>query len=344
MRILISKRSVIWALCMILGVILLGKGILADIRYQNAISFSQLDINDFEYGTYIRGEITDFLKRDIYGNGELTGISMDIDGYSVYTVPVKDGAYVCVMVGGSQTIELLEQAANGKGASVSFEGKIVKPEFSPNYKWCGRIEGFDIELITADFVVKQISKKSITNTIYLGIDIIIIGLFLSLTGFAGETLVIDESEKERQKRKPVKSYNVENDIHSEQKKLAMLELQREAMQKEFRISLIFLAVSLLFMVVAPVEIKILGLAPAFLTAKECAVYWLNQPGKTASFLSGIFGVTPIHKRITECKEMIEKLERSRVKEEPIIMQGLPEEEEELALIEKGYSVRQEGND
>lgn len=328
MKIWISKRSIIWGICMISGVIFLFRGIWEYEKYCDAIDFTQLDTTNYKCGTYIKGEITDFLKREELGSDKYTGLYRELDYYDVYLVPVKNGDYVQVMVMYQETKDLLEKAANYYMEPIPFTGVIIAEEdlSVSGYVYHG---GFDTSGVISELLVQQVPSRKITNTIFLGIDLIIIGLLMSLTGLSGEVFVVDESEKERQKRRPVKSYNVENDIHSEQKKLAVLEFQKISMQKDFRTSLIFLIGSLLVLLIVPVEMKILGVLPAIFSAKGCFMYWLHQPNMTANFLAGIFGVTPIYKKVKECEEMIEKLEKSRVKEEPIIMPEQPEELEEL---------------
>ncbi|MBQ9141503.1 MAG: hypothetical protein IJX63_06870 [Lachnospiraceae bacterium] len=330
MKIWISKRSIFWVLCMIAGVVFLIRGIVEHEKYYDAIDITQLDTTKYESGTYVSGEITEFQKARPVGFEKYTGCYMELDYYDVYLVPVSNGDYVQFMVKYQETKELLERAANYNTDPISFTGIIIEEgDYSP-YSY-GHNGGFDTSHVVSDFLVQQVSPRKMNNTTYLGIDLIIIGLLMSLTGFSGEAFIVDESEKEKKKRRPIKSYNVENDIHSKQKKLAMLELQKLAMQKDFRTNAFFLAGSLLFILIVPVEIKVFGTLPAIFAAKGCFMYWLHQPNPTAKLFAGIFGVTPIHKRITECEEMIEKLEKSKVKDEPIIML---EPSEDLAELEE----------
>ncbi len=327
MKIFISKRSVIWVICMIAGVIFLVRGIVEREKYYDAIDFTQLDTINYKSGTYVRGEITDFQKAKPVGFEKYTGCYSELDYYDVYLVPVNNGDYVQFMVKYQETKELLEKAANYHTEPIPFTGVIIAEEdlSVSSYVYYG---GFDTSRVVSELLVQQISPRKLNNSIYLGVDLLIIGLLMSLTGLSGEVFVEDESEKEKQKRRPVKSYNVENDIHSEQKKLAMLELQKISMQKEFRTNLVFLIGSLFVLLIAPVEMKLFGALPALIAAKGCFMYWLHQPNPTANLLAGIFGVTPIYKREKECEEMIEKLKRSNVKDEPIIMSESTRELEE----------------
>lgn len=328
MRIFISKRSIIWVLCMIAGVAFLIRGIVAHEKYYDAIDFTQLDTTNYKSGSYVKGEITEFQKAKPVGVEEYTGCYMELDYYDVYLIPVNNGDFVQFMVKYQETKELLERAANYNTDPIPFSGIIIEEgDFSP--RSYSRNGGFDTSHVVSDFLVQQISPRKMNYPTYLGVDLLIIGLLMSLTGLSGEVFVEDESEKERQRRRPVKSYNAENDIRTEQKKLAMLELQKTSLEKDFHTSLTFLIGSLFVLLIVPVEMKLFGVLPALFAAKGCFMYWLHQPNSTAGRLAGIFGVTPIHKRVKECEEMIEKLQKSMKKEEPIIMQDAPEALEEL---------------
>lgn len=333
MRIYISKRSIFWFICMAAGVVFLFRGLVEYEKYRDGIEFIQLDTADYECGTYIRDEITDFLKADVVGVG-YTGQYEELDFYDVYLVPVKNGDYVRVMIMYQETKELLEKAAKYDIEPIPFMGTIIAEKDLRVSSYSRSGGDFDTSRVVSELLVKQKPSGSITNLLFLGVDLIIIGLMMSLTGFSEGSYIVDEREKkEKQKRKPIKSYNVENDILCEQKKLAMLEQQKLFLQKNFRTSLIFLAGALVFLLIIPKEAKLLGVIPIAFAAKGCIEYWLHQPNTTSAILAGIFGVTPIHKRITECQEMIEKLEKSMVKDEPIIMLEPPEEIEELEELE-----------
>lgn len=333
MRIYISKRSIFWFICMVTGVVFLIRGLVEYEKYRDGIEFTQLDTADYKCGTYIRDEITEFLKADVVGVG-YTGQYEELNSYDVYLVPVKNGDYVRVMIMYQETKELLEKAAKYDIEPIPFTGTIIAEE-DLRVSYYSRSGGyFDTSRVVSELLVKQKPSGSITNLLFFGVDLIIIGLMMSLTGFSGDSYIVDErEEKEKQKRKPIKSYNVENDILCEQKKLAMLEQQKLFLQKNFRTSLIFLAGALFFLLIIPKEAKLLGVIPIAFAAKGCFEYWLHQPNATSVILAGIFGVTPIHKRITECQEMIERLEKSMVKDEPIIMLAPPEEIEELEELE-----------
>jgi len=344
MKIFISKRSVIWAICMIAGVIFLIRGVVEYEKYRDGIKFAQLDVANYKCGTYIRDEITDFLKADVVGIG-YTGQYEELNSYDVYLVPVKNGDYVRVMIMYQETKELLEKAAKYDTDSIPFAGTIIA-EKDLRVSYYSRTGGdFDTSRVVTELLVKQKTSGSITNTIFFGVDLIIIGLMMSLTGLSGDSYIVDEQEERaKKKRKPVKSYNVENDILCERKKLAMLEQQKARLQKNYKTSLTFMLVSFVVLLIMPEDAKVLGILPIAVAAKGCLEYWLHQPNTTSAILAGLFGVTPLHRRITECQEMIEKLEKNNEREEPIIMLAPPEEEDELALIEKGYTVRQEGEE
>lgn len=344
MRIFISKRSIIWLICMVTGVVFLLRGLVEYEKYRDGIGFAQLDTSDYKRGTYIRDEITDFLKADVVGVG-YTGQYEELDFYDVYLVPVKNGDYVRVMIRYQETKELLENAARYDTEPIPFAGTIIAEEDLRVSSYSHSGGDFDTGHVVFELLVKQKASGSITNRIFFGVDLIIIGLMMSLTGFSGDSYIVDErEEKARQRRKPIKSYNVENDILIEQKKLAMLEQQKLSLQKEFRTSRALLIGGFLLLLIVPMEIKLFVFLPIPFAAKGCFEYWLHQPNATSAILAGIFGVTPIHRRISECQENVERLMRNKVKEEPIIMIAPPEEEDELALIAKGYTVLQEEND
>lgn len=343
MKIFISTRNIIWLICMATGIVFLFRGVVEYEKYRDGIEFAQLDTLDYKCGTYIRDEITDFMKAEVLGIG-YTGQYGELDSYDVYLVPVKNGDYVRVMIMYQETKELLEKAVKYDTESVPFSGTIIE-EKDLRVSSYSRNGGFDTSRVVFELLVKQKTSGSITNRIFFGVDLIIIGLMMSLSGLSGECYIVDEQEERaKKKRRPVKSYNVENDILAEKKRLAMLVQQKAAMQKNFRISLYFLIGAFVILLIIPEDTKVLGILPIAFAIKGCLEYWLHQPNTISAILAGIFGVTPIHRRITECQEMIEKQERGQVKEQPIIMPALPEEEDELALIEKGYTVRQEGED
>lgn len=343
MKIFISKRSIIWFICITTGILFLIRGLVEYEKYRDGIEFAQLDTSDYKCGTYIRDDITDFMKGQVVGQG-YTGQYGELDFYDVYLVPVKNGDYVRVMIKYQETKELLEKAVKYDAEPIPFSGTIIaeKDLRVSSYSQNG---GFDTSRVVFELLVKQKTSGSINNTLFFGLDLIMIGLMMSLTGLSGDSYIVDEQEERaKKKRKPVKSYNVENDILCERKKLAMLEQQKVRLQKNYKTSLTFMIVSFVVLLIMPEDAKVLGILPFAFAAKGCLEYWLHQPNTTSAILAGIFGVTPLHRKITECEEMLEKLERlerSNGREEPIIMLASPEEEDELALIEKGYTVRQE---
>lgn len=188
MLITINKGSILWTFFLVIGCMFLFTGISEQRKYAKAISLSELDAKHYKYGDYIVSEISYFLKKEVsnYSSGNYTGVCEEYitfgKSYDVYTVPIKNNAYVRIMVADFETKSLLESACKNENEIIHFEGKIIKPPLTINHKWYEEISDVNISSIVPDFVVKQTQIKNMPNMIYGGIAILIVCIFALLTG------------------------------------------------------------------------------------------------------------------------------------------------------------------
>ncbi len=196
MRITIFKRGILWAFFFVLGCIFLFAGISAQWKYAKAISLSELDAEHYQYGDYIVSDISFFLKKEVsnLSSGNYSGVCEEYmafgKNYDVYTVPIKNNAYVRIMVADSETKSLLESACKNDNDIIHFEGIIIKSPLTMNHKWYEEIRDVDIGSIAPDFVIKQTRIKNKRNMVYGGIAILLVCIFAFVTGVTKDAVSV----------------------------------------------------------------------------------------------------------------------------------------------------------
>ena len=101
--------------------ILIGKGFIAQCQYYDSYDFKELNSSDWEYGDYVSGNITSFVKNKV-GRDSYRGYSGNFDGYYEYTVPAGDNRYVRLRLNNTNTCKKLEEACELESFSIPFAG------------------------------------------------------------------------------------------------------------------------------------------------------------------------------------------------------------------------------
>ena len=124
-------------------------------------------MNELQKGKYVKGTVTEyagFVPASL-GQGSFRGVSTTFlgGGFSdidFYTIRIKDGRYITLMVSNTGTKKLLEGYDQGHGDSVYIEGEITSPVTGLNYNWLqtalGKSSREEVEeLVSAQYAIKE---------------------------------------------------------------------------------------------------------------------------------------------------------------------------------------------
>lgn len=223
----ISKELVIFLLFLIAGIFCVACGMISMQKEKCAIDIHELDATNcvkgtYVKGTYVKGYFDSYITKNYVnlGNGGTSAIhQVLIDGmkeYGFVTVPIQDNRYIQVMISDKDIVQQLEHINPNEIPKMYIEGEIVKAPVDVNYKWyedSNAPEGFHVEDIVADYVMKQIDFADKTKWLYAGISFLLCSILLykSMGGFAGileKEKVVEASSTHTCSH----SYNRENEL------------------------------------------------------------------------------------------------------------------------------------
>ncbi len=303
-----------WTFFLVIGCMFLFTGISEQRKYSKAISLSELDADHYKYGDYIVSDISYFLKKEAgnYSSGNYTGICEEYitfgKSYDVYTVPIKNNAYVRIMAADSETKRLLESACKNENEIIHFEGKIIKPPLTINYKWYEEISDVNISSIVPDFVVQQTQVKNMLNMIYGGAAILIACIFALLTGITKDVVSITTPKSDIKYSSFSRAYNWENELQIELYKMKRLQQQLSTLKKHFFLCIPFYILGTSVLIKAYYwEIKIFGVLILVIAAKVTFQYFINLQNRVSLFFVRLFDLHSISVKINECQDNIEHI-------------------------------------
>ncbi|MBR4083215.1 MAG: hypothetical protein IKK33_02905 [Lachnospiraceae bacterium] len=322
----ISRSGIIWCIPFLIGMIMLISGIFEQEAYGKHYSFEEITPDSIQIGDYVAGDITSFL---VTGDTYITAVSAEYNSSQVYNVPVGDGYYIRVLVSNPLTQQNLFDNMNGSSKKVGFSGVVTSSPIGFNDGWYRQVIGFDPSRVIQDVVIQQISTNwSITRSL-LGLEIVVICLIFRLSGVLPPILSREEEEAYLQAKKYTRSHNIEYELEHERKKLKTLEERMVQLQKEYRLGLVLLLLSVLGLAFAssvsqiypnvfPKLQTLLFSLPSILIlmlgGNMVYQYLKHAPGKLSRYYSGIKNYIPLPLEIEKCKLNIEALEEKLAQE------------------------------
>lgn len=310
----ISKREIITAIILIIGVLLLLKGIHSYYKVNHAMHLEDLDEHAWKNGTYVTGDIDTYIGKTMYGSGKFSGVSISLTTsgktYHFYTIPVGQESYICIMAYSKSLLEQLEAFENGHGENVNFRGIIVEPPTDLNYEWHTTVENFDTGDLIGSFVIKEADFDRYKVLVYYGVILLAIAALLFFSAGGIKNLVIENADHTR----PVsndyaKVYNIDYELRAEKMQIEILERRLKSAKKNAVLCLIPLLIGI-YMVFSAylLEGKLFGVLLLFISIRGIWNYFINSPNTLAKSLVQRFTLESLSIQIEEHQKNMEKLE------------------------------------
>lgn len=160
----ISKREIITAIILIIGLMFLFKGIHSSYQINHALTLDNIDEHALKNGACVTGDIDNYIGQIMYGSGKFSGVS--------------------------QTLITFE---SGYGKKVPFEGIIVEPPIDLNDNWYRNVEGFDTEDLIRSFVIKETDFDRNKNFVYGGVSLLAIAALLFFSAGGLKSFIMEET-------------------------------------------------------------------------------------------------------------------------------------------------------
>ena len=309
--ILISKREIFTAIILIIGFILLFQGIHSANRYNHAVNLETLNERELKEGTYVVGNINSYIGQIMFGSNKLYGVSQEwfVLGktYEVYTIPIKGGSYIALMVFDDSIKDKLEAFDNGYGEGVYFEGIIIESPIAPSYSWYEQVEGFNMESLIDSFVIQEADLKG-KNTTYPGFLLIVSASFIFFSAGGFKNIVMKETDNSGAVYNNYAN-NMDNVLQAEKLQLQILEKRLLSMKRTCILSLFILAVGIYmiyqFHLLAGIMLIIVSISNAW-------KYFINSSNVIAASLAPRIFVESLSIQIEEHKNNIKRLEEHHV--------------------------------
>lgn len=178
---ILSKKFVLYAAASLIGIILVTGNAVLLWRYMTAYELQNLDSASLKPGSFVRCDITQYLVRPVgpYHKDQYTGVSEVFvtlsKDYETYSVPMGENGYIRVMTGEEEIKKQLQAFQQGKGEKVSFIGKIIWAD-APDPDWYKEAEGFRMDQLVQDRIVKQVNARKYINFLSTGLGLVALGM------------------------------------------------------------------------------------------------------------------------------------------------------------------------
>ena len=305
----ITKREIFTAIILILGFILLFRGIHSAYRYNHALNLETLNERGLKEGTYVTGNINSYIGQIMYGSNKFNGVSMGWvtlgKTYEFYTIPIEGGSYIALMISDASVIEKLNAFDNGYGEGVYFEGIIIEPPTELNYPWYEHVEDFNMENLIDSVVIQEANLKG-KNTTYLGFLLIVIASLIFVSSGGIKNVVMEEAENTKSVyNNYAKLYNRDNELQAEQMQLEALEKRLLSMKRTCILCPFILALGIYMIYQFHLLIGIMLIVTSISNAWN---YFINSANTLAKSLVRRFTLKSISIQIEEHRQNIEKLQ------------------------------------
>ncbi len=177
---ILAKNFILYAAVFLIGIVMAAGNAVELWRYAAAYELQNLDSASLKPGRFVRCNITQYVVRPVgpYHKDQYTGVSKVFitfsKDYETYSVPMGGNGYIRVMTGEEETKKQLQAFRQGKGESVSFVGKIIRAD-APDPDWYKEAEGFRMDELASDRVVKQVNVWKYINFLSTGLGLMALG-------------------------------------------------------------------------------------------------------------------------------------------------------------------------
>lgn len=314
MDVTISKSGILWCFVLLISCVLLGKGLTNQARLWEATDISELTADNWEYGNYVRGEITTFIK-----DTNNRGCSATYDAFHEYTIPVSNGKYALIYAGQKKTQKMLDDALYQDSFSIPFIGVLKKDITASVYtsyeRFYENVEDFDREQIIPDLVILQATQMQINNTLYLGTELFVICLVLRILGVLPPIIKAEKSWVPPTKKYTAAYCNPEFELESEIQKIEQLQIRLSKLKKDMIIGMILFLIGLiLFIIGFPIAMWHLGFMLMIVGIPLIWWYVIHLDNKLGHFCTMFIRTKTIPKQIAECRQNIQTL-RAKIERE-----------------------------
>lgn len=200
-HVFIGKREILTAIIFIVGLIILFNGIHSTYKYNHALNLNTLEESELKKGAYVTGSIDSYVGKNLYGSNKFSGISVTFltsgRAYDIYTIPIGQNSYICIMAYSKALLEQLEAFENGHGENAYFTGEIIVPQLDLNLEWHASIDGFHIEELINSYVIKEINPERNKRIIYVGVLLSAVAVLLFFSAGGIKNIVMEETDKTR---------------------------------------------------------------------------------------------------------------------------------------------------
>ncbi|MCM1049855.1 MAG: hypothetical protein NC433_15680 [Clostridiales bacterium] len=314
-HVFIGKREILTAIIFIVGLIILFNGIHSTYKYNHALNLNTLEESELKDGAYVTGSIDSYVGKNLYGSNKFSGVSVTFltsgKAYDIYTIPIGQNSYICIMAYSKSLLDRLEAFENGHGENAYFTGKIITPQFDLNLEWHASIDGFHTEDLIDSYVIKEINPERNKRIIYIGVLLIVVAVLLFFSAGGIKNIVMEETEKTRTAYNiSSRIYNGDYGLRAEQMQLETLERRLHSIKRNAVLCLVLLLVGVYIIFSAYLyEVKAFGILLLLIAVKGIWKYFINSANTIAMSLVKKFNLKSLSAQIAEHKENIEKLGR-----------------------------------
>lgn len=310
----ITKREIFTAILLMIGLVLLFRGIHSYYKIHHALNLADLNKQTIKDGDYVVGNIDTYIGQILYGSNRFDDVSKTLitsgRAYNFYTIPAGSNSYICIMAYSESLLSQLKAFENGHGETVYFEGIIVEPPTELNYNWYTNVDGFDTKNLVDSFVIKEAHFDGNKYVIYIGVLLLVTAalMFFSAGGF--QNFVMEEAENTRSVyHNYAKIYNRNNELQAEKMQLETLERRLRSAKRNAVLCLVLLLIGIYIIYSAYLlEGKLFGVLLLLIAVRGIWNYFINSDNALAKSLVKRFTLKSISIQIDEHKKNIEKLE------------------------------------
>lgn len=310
----ITKREIFTAILLMIGLVLLFRGIHSSYKIHHALNLAELNEQTLKDGDYVVGNIDTYIGQIMYGSNRFDGVSITLitsgRAYNFYTIPTGQNSYICIMAYGESLLSQLKAFENGHGEKVYFEGIIVEPPTELNYDWYANVEGFDTDDLIDSFVIKETHFDGNKYVIYIGALLLVTAALMFFSAGGIKNFVMEETENARSVYNTyAKIYNRDNELQAEKMQLETLERRLTSAKRNAVLCLVLLLIGIYIVYSAYLlEGKLFGVLLLLIAVRGIWNYFINSDNALAKSLVKRFTLKSISIQIDEHKKNIEKLE------------------------------------
>lgn len=311
----ISKREIFIAILLLIGLVLVFRGIRSSYKMHHALNLENLNERTLRGGDYVVGNIDTYIGQILYGSNRFDGVSKTLitsgRAYNFYTVPAGSNSYICIMAYSESLLSQLKDFENGHGEKIYFEGIIVEPPPELNYNWYADVDDFNTDDLIDSFVIKESHFDGNKYVIYIGVLLLVTAALMFFDAGGLKNFVMEDVENTGSiYRNYAKIYNKDNELLAEKMQLETLERRLNSAKRSAVLCLVLLLIGIYIVYSAYLlEGKLFGVLLILIAVRGIWKYFINSDSALAKSLVRRFTLKSISIQIDEHKKKIENLER-----------------------------------